>query len=57
MNSAETKMGVLGGVSFSLIGQVQSSVLQTMLLAALGAAASFLVSRILQWLFKTRDKR
>jgi len=57
MNSAETKMGVLGGVSFSLIGQVQSSVLQTILLAALGAAASFLVSRVLQWLFKTREKQ
>jgi hypothetical protein len=57
MNSAETKMGVLGGVSFSLIGQIQSSVLQTILLAALGAAASFLVSRVLQWLFKTREKQ
>jgi hypothetical protein len=54
MNSAETKMGVLGGVSFSLIGQIQSSVMQTILLAAIGAAVSFFVSRTLQWL--TKDK-
>ena len=55
MNSAETKMGVLGGVSFSLIGQIQSGVLQTILLAALGAVVSFFVSRILQWLVRNKD--
>ncbi|GGI28397.1 hypothetical protein [Pedobacter mendelii] len=52
MNSSETKMGVLSGISFSMIGQVQSSILQTILLAALGAAVSFLVSKILQLLFR-----
>lgn len=57
MNSAETKMGILGGVSFSLIGQIQSDVLQTIFLAAVGAAVSFFVSRILQWLVKNKPER
>jgi len=57
MNSAETKMGILGGVSFSLIGQIQSGVMQTILLAAIGAAVSFFVSRALQWLFKNKEER
>jgi len=52
MNSAETKIGVLGGISLSMIGQIQQGILQTILLAGLGAAVSFFVSRILQWLFK-----
>lgn len=57
MNSVETKMGVLGGVSFSLIGQIQTSLMQTILLAALGATVSFLISRFLQWLIKVKDRK
>jgi len=56
MNSVETKMGVLGGVSFSLIGQIPTSLMQTILLAALGATGSFLISRFLQWLIKVKDR-
>jgi hypothetical protein len=57
MNSVETKMGILGGVSFSLIGQIQTSLMQTILLAALGATVSFLISRFLQWLIKVKDQK
>ena len=57
MNSLETKMGILGGVSFSLIGQSQTSLMQTILLAALGATVSFLISRFLQWLIKVKDRK
>jgi len=57
MNSVETKMGVLGGVSFSLIGQIQTSLMQTILLAAMGATVSFLISRFLQWLIKVKDRK
>jgi len=57
MNSVETKMGVLGGVSLSLIGQIQTSLMQTILLAALGATVSFLISRFLQWLIKVKDRK
>lgn len=57
MTSVETKMGVLGGVSFSLIGQIQNTVLHTILLAALGATVSFFISRFLQWLIKVKDRK
>lgn len=53
----ETKMGVLGGVSFSLIGQIQATVMQTILLAALGAIVSFFISRFLQWLIQMKDRK
>ncbi|NTE03165.1 hypothetical protein G6M26_41705 [Agrobacterium tumefaciens] len=55
MNNPETKMGVLGGLSFCLIGQIHNSIYQSVLLAAIGAGVSFLVSRFLQWLFKNPD--
>lgn len=57
MISVETKMGVLGGVSFSLIGQIQNTVVHTILLAALGATVSFFISRFLQWLIKVKDRK
>lgn len=53
----ETKMGVLGGVSFSLIGQIQATIMQTILLAALGATVSFFISRFLQWLIQMKDRK
>lgn len=56
MVNTETKMGVLGGISFTVLGQVPSGILQTIFLAALGAAVSFLVSRFLQWLMKEKKR-
>ncbi|WP_231465089.1 hypothetical protein [Pedobacter sp. Leaf132] len=54
MSNSETKMGMFGGVSLSVLGQMPSNILQTVLLAALGACVSFFVSRILQWLSKIK---
>ena len=55
MSNAETKLGVFSGLGFIFIGQVLSGLLHTILLAALGATVSFLISRFLQWLFKRKD--
>jgi len=54
MSNSETKMGMLGGVSLSVLRQAPSSILQTALLAAFGACVSFFVSRLLQWLSKRK---
>lgn len=55
MTNTETKMGILGGVCFSVVGQFGRSILETIVLAALGAVVSFVISRVLQWLVKRRD--
>ena len=52
MNNLELKMGMLGGVSLSMWIQVPwHSIQQTIVLAMIGAAVSFFISRYLQWLF------
>jgi hypothetical protein len=52
MNNLSVRMGVIGGVCFSVFGQLPSGIAQTILLATLGAIVSFIVSRILQAWFK-----
>ncbi|MGM9476224.1 hypothetical protein ACS5PU_07330 [Pedobacter sp. GSP4] len=52
MNNFSVKMGIVGGVCFSVLGQWPIGILQTILLATLGAVVSFIVSRILQRWFK-----
>lgn len=52
MNSLPVRMGVVGGVCFSVLGQLPSGIVQTILLAILGAVISFIVSRLLQAWFK-----
>lgn len=52
MSNTEVRMGVVGGICFSVFGQLPAGILQTVFLAALGAIVSFAVSRILQWLVK-----
>lgn len=55
MSSGEIKAGTFGGLCFSMLGQMQfESIIQTALLAALGATVSFLISRFLQWLAKNK---
>jgi len=52
MNNLELKMGTLGGTSLSMFLQLPwHSIQQTMVLAMVGAAVSFFISRYLQWLF------
>ena len=52
MNSLSVRMGIIGGICFSLFGQLPSGIVQTILLASLGAVVSFIVSRLLQAWFK-----
>ncbi|MCX2574001.1 hypothetical protein [Pedobacter sandarakinus] len=54
MNSTETKMGMLGGISFSVLGLSASDFAQATLLAGIGACVSFFVSKLLQW-FHNRE--
>ena len=55
MANAELRVGVLSGLCFSLFGQLPiGDLLETALLAAIGAIVSFIISRILQWLFKPK---
>ena len=56
MNNLELKMGMLGGVSLSMWIQVPwHSIQQTIVLAMIGAAVSFFISRYLQWLFDQKE--
>ena len=55
MNNHELKVSMLSGISLSLVAQFPlANILATALVAAVGALVSFVVGRLLQWLFKTK---
>lgn len=53
-----TQAGVTGGILFSVFPLIgKDDIIRTLLLAAIGAVASFTVSYLLQWVFpRRRDK-
>lgn len=53
----DTITGTIGGTILSVIPNVESAdLLRTLILAAVGAVASFLVTQILKWIWKRIKK-
>lgn len=56
MTNTELKAGTYSGICLSLFGFMPlAQILETALLAAVGAVVSILVSRLLQWLLKRKQ--
>lgn len=56
VNSADVKVGTFSGFCLSLFGLMPfERILETTVLAAVGAVVSILVSRLMQHLFKRKD--
>lgn len=52
-----SKAGFTGGMAFTLLSVVNSTdIWKTVILAAIGATASFLVSLLLKWIAKQRNR-
>jgi uncharacterized membrane protein YjjP (DUF1212 family) len=56
MFTIQTKLGTLGGTICSLLFIPWTDLLKTFILSGVGAASSFLISLLLQHLFRKRKK-